>query len=338
MAKYPNSKQFRRELETGNLDRLYLLLGGGDGVKKKTVVFIIDKVLPGGEERRNSVGRFHLDSDDLSAAADFALSQSMFFPEKVCVISHVEKIKESKSPGSLFHELIDTLPDHTTLILTTKENRPPDIFTPEHLKLFKIVQFWRFFDQDIYNYIVMNIKKMGLTIDDRAIELLIKLTGKDIKKIDDALDIIHYSGETGVIDSAMIRNYIHDVKTISIFDFIDALFRKDKISMKLLRRIQEDGVPDLLILNMICRQAESVEKIHEMVRGGMSFDEAFEKSGVYAKNRDKYLRYHKNLPREALITVFPMIARADAGLKGARKSGGIIDSPLARLVSEILTA
>ncbi len=336
MAKYPNSKQFRRELETGLLHRLYLLLGEEEGDKDKAVDAIVKKIFTSDEARKNSLGRFHMGSDTVMNAAEFALSQSMFFPEKVCIINNVEKIKES-ADKALFHECIDSLPDHTTLIMTTPENRPPAVFTSEQVKGFKIVQFWRFFDQDIYKYIVINLKKTGLTIDDRAIELLIELTGKDIKKIDDAMEMIHYSGEAGLVDSAMIRNYIHDVKTISMYDFIDALFMKDKYSMKLLRRIQEEGVPELLLLNLICKQAETVENIQKLVESGLSMDEAVKKSGVYAKHREKYWHFVKILPPEKIQKIFPLISAADMRLKSESKGNSFISSPMARLVSDMLT-
>jgi len=41
------------------------------------------------------------------------------------------------------------------------------------LERFKVVQFWRYFDNDIHTYVRVRIQKLGLALDERAVEFLV---------------------------------------------------------------------------------------------------------------------------------------------------------------------
>ena len=89
------------------------------------------------------------------AAVDFALSQSMFSHQKVCIIRNIETLKSIESNKLLFRDLIGSLPDDTRLIMTSIKNSAPSIISTAVLKDVKVVQFWKYFDNDIHNYITI---------------------------------------------------------------------------------------------------------------------------------------------------------------------------------------
>jgi len=332
-TKYPNAKQFKRELDGDRLERLYLFLGEEEGEKDKCINRIMVMAFDEPGERTHSTGRYHIENDEFMAGADFILSTPLFSTKRACVMYNIDSLPAGRQ--ETFREMVREIPEGSILILTTREVRPPAFMAPV-LDRFKVVQFWRYFDNDIYNYIIAGIRKLGLSIEDRAVDLLVERTGNDIKKIDDAIDMIRYSGRTGTVDADLVKNCIDDVRDASVFDFIDALFKRDPRALGLCKKVREDETPDLRILYLIMRQAEMLEMFYSLVGEGVPPEEAMTRAGVYSKNREKFWRYTEAFPRDRLRKVFALMSGADLSLKSGSASRELIASPVFSLVSDML--
>jgi DNA polymerase III delta subunit len=140
-VKYPNAKQFKRELDGDRLEHLYLFLGEEEGEKDKCINRIMVMAFSDPSERSHASSRFHMESDEFMTAADFALSPSMFSSRRVCVMYNIDALRTPVT--TRFLELVNELPDTAILILTTREIRPPAFMNPL-LDRFKVVQFWRY--------------------------------------------------------------------------------------------------------------------------------------------------------------------------------------------------
>jgi len=338
LKKYPSSKVFKKELEGKKLSRLYLFMGEEEGEKDKFIQKILDLTFQNSEERNNSTGRFHIENDEFLAAADFALSQSMFSSTRVCIMRNIESLKSTKNNKLIFKDIMENLPDDTSLIMTTIKNRPPDFIPAAFLDKTKVVQFWKFFDNDIYNYIKAELKKTNLNIEEKALNLLIELTGKDIKKIDDALEMIKYSGQSDIITQNTIADLIHDVRNVSVYDFIDSLFKKQKRALHLFKKTLEEGTPEGRIFYEITRQVETLERYYILIEEGNNIDEAIKKCGIYSKNRDNFLSYTRLFPADKVKKIFKLITKADYKRKSGSSSKELVASPLFNLITEMLIA
>jgi DNA polymerase III delta subunit len=217
----------------------------------------------------------------------------------------------------------------------TSENRAPQFLSAEALKRIKSVQFWRYFENDLFPYIVSSFKKNGIDIERSAAGLMIELLGSDIRKIDGAIEKILYSGET-LITSVMVDSFVQFEKDVSVFDFIDILFKKDKNALNLLARIIENGVHELSILSLIFRQAELIEKYYGLLKNGMAREDATHKIGIFPKNRAGFLEHTRQFSPDDLKRIFPLIYRADCRIKSAGYSNSLIENPVFELVTEII--
>ncbi|MBN2161002.1 MAG: DNA polymerase III subunit delta [Spirochaetes bacterium] len=333
-VKYPNAGQFKRELDSDRLERIYLFLGEEEGEKDKAINRITVMAFSDPNERSLATGRFHIENDDFMAAADFALSPPLFSSRRICIMYNIDSLPYARHKA-VFQDLVVNLPDSAMLIMTSHEIRPP-AFMAELLDRFKVVQFWRYFDKDIYNYILASFRKLGLPIDDRAVDILVERTGNDIKKIDDAIDMIRFSGETGRVDAEMIQYFIPDQKDANVFEFVDALFKKDTHALSLFKRIFEDGTPDLRVVYQVLRQAEIIEKYYSLAEEGAPAEEAMARAGVYSKNRGNFWLYTKAFPRSLLRRVFPLISATDYKLKSGGASKDLPANPVFNLANDIL--
>lgn len=328
------SKVFQKELSGKKLDRIYLFTGEEEGEKDKFVRQIIDIAFKGSDEADYSVGRFHADNDEFNAACEFALSMSMFSERKLCVICNIQALN-SKNEKELLGELIENLPDSNILILTSLDNKIPACISSGMVGKIKTVQFWKYFESDLSSYIVNTVRGYGIKIERDAVNLLVELLGRDIKKIDNSIEKIVYAGEKQITVST-VENYVSFERDVSVFDYVSALFRRDKKAFYLLVKILESGVYELAVLSLVFRQAELIEKYHDLVRGGMTGDDAAQKLGVFPKNRKDFFMHVRNFSREGIKGVFPLIYRADYRIKSHSFSSSILENPVFELTADIV--
>ncbi len=332
--KYPDSKQLERELNAGKMENIYLFLGEEEGEKEKIIQKIIEKIFTNEEDRHYSTGRFHMESDELNVAAEFLLSGSMFSNSKVCVILNVNSLKSRGEDARLFGELISTMAESNILIMTSNENKVPPVIDSRNIEIIKIVQFWRFFESDLNNYIIRSVKKSGREIHREAVNLLIDYTGRDIKKIDEALFKVITSGEK-LITLDLVKLLIEDNKSISVFEFIDSLFQRDKNIFHFLAKIIGSGMHELAILKLIMRQAELIEKYYSLIKKGFNTDEALREIGISQRNQKNFLNCTTNFSHESIKRIFPLILKADYYLKTHSGTGSLLSNPIFELVTDI---
>ncbi len=309
-----NSKQLDKDLDKSNIERVYLFLGEEDGVKDKIIAKIKEKI----SNKNRNIGavlqRFHLENGEFMNAADYALSQSLFSESKICVMLNIDSIQPLSSNLQLMDELIGNLPDKNTLIMTSSENNQPKIINAKIANKIRIVRFWRFFENDAVNYIKINLGRIGVVIDERAIHLMIELLGRDIRKIDGALEKISLSGEKRITED-YINQIILFERDVSIFDYIDALFKKEKKAFTLLRGMIDSGMHELIILNMITRQVDMLERYHQLI-GDTSLDTIMKELKISDRNRVPFLQYAGKFTSQNIKMIYPFILRAESKIKG----------------------
>ena len=328
--KFQNSKQLSAELNSNKLEKIYLFLGEEEGEKDKITDKIIGMRLKSEEEKEYSVRRFHLESGEFHEAAEFAMSASMFSDSKICIMLNINSLKSKGGDKEILTELLNVLPDHNMLIMTSSDNKAPSVIDSKKLPGIKTVQFWRLFDNDVSTYIINSTRKKDLKIEASAVNQLINLTGRDIKKIDEAIEILLESGEQ-TITSAVIKEYISDTKDVTIFEFIDSLFQKDKKCFSQLAKVLDSGTHELALLKLIMRQAELLEKYSHLTQNGLNSEAALEQIGISARNTKTFLECVKKFSSDTIKKLFPLIHEADQRIKSSKYSNNLTSNPVFEL-------
>lgn len=341
LKKYPASKQFFTELHSGVKHRVFLLLGEEEGEKDKAIKLILDRVLGDSPERGLNTGRYIISDDknaqaEFTAAADFILGGSMFAAERVCVVRNLQHVKFTEGIKNIFSDMISGMPHGTILVMTSTENQPPAFIEKEYPHIY-VVQFWKYFDSDLINYVRRTLTDRKMDFHEKIVPLIIELAAGDIRRVDEIIDMAEYSGQGMHINEDMIRELAGDARGASVFDFTDMLFRKDKKSLPLLKQILDDGTAELLVLSMVTRQADMLEKYYRLTAENMPSEEAMTRVGLGTGKlrRDRFNAITRRFTRENLKMVYPLIARADYMLKSSGSAGGA-KSPLVDLAFEIV--
>lgn len=343
LKKYPSSRQFIAELAKGVQGKIFLFLGEEEGEKDKVINTILSRTFKNDEERVQNTGRYYINEDrnameDFTAAADFALSGSMFSDKRVCIIRNIDNIKINDAVKNIMDDMMTSTPEGTLIIMTSSANQAPGWIEKKYESLVQIIQFWKYFDSDLINYIRKNLTDKKITFEDKIIPLIIGLTGNDIKKIDEMLDMISLTSKDVPVNETLIKDLAGETREITVFEFVDSLFLKEKKSLPFLKKLLDDGTAELLILNMITRQADSLEKYYTLLDEKNNQEEAFVKLGLAASKpkQEKFSSMIKRTGRENLKKIYPLIAKTEYSIKSSGTASSIISNPVFVLASEIL--
>jgi len=343
LKKHQTSKQFSSELSKGNNEKVFLFLGEEEGDKDKIISKMLSNIFKDTGERLQNTGKYYINEDkntqeEFTAAADFALSGSMFSNSRACIIRNIENIKLNDTVKNIMEEMMTSTPEGTIIIMTSMANQAPAWIEKKYEDRVHIVQFWKNFDSDLLTYIRKNLTDKKISFDEKIITLLVELTGNDIKKIDEMLEMIYMTSKDTPVNEALIRDIAGEIREITIFEFIDSLFLKERRSLLYLKKLLDEGTAELLILNMIIRQADSLEKYYTLLDEKNNQDEAFAKLGLAAAKlkREKFIAMLKKTGRENLRKIYPLIAGAEYSIKSSGIGSSVISNPVFVLASEML--
>ena len=341
--KYQTSKQFNAELSKGLKSNFFLFIGEEEGEKDKIINSILNLKFSDEDERIQNCGKYYISDDkdrmsEFMSAADFILSGSMFSNNRVCIIRNIEKIDASDTVKNVLEDIFTSTPAGTIIIMTCMANKVPGLIGKKYEDLVQIVQFWKNFDSDLFNYISKSLRNMKIKLDDKLIPLILELTGNDIKKIDEMLEMISMVSIDIPINSALLRDLAGGIREITVFEFIDSLFLKEKKSLLHLKKLLSEDTAELFILSMIIRQVELIEKYFSFIENNQTHEDALVRLGLGASKRRKetFTSILKKISSDEIKKIYPYIAKADYKIKSSGASQTIINNPIFILSSEIL--
>jgi DNA polymerase III delta subunit len=341
--KYQTSKQFSAELSKGLNGNIFLFIGEEEGEKDKVINSIINLKFSDENERIQNCGKYHISDDkerlpEFMSAADFILSGSMFSNNRVCIIRNIENIEKNDNVKNIIDDIFTSTPDGTIIIMTCMSNKIPGIIGKKYEDSLHVVQFWKNFDSDLFNYINKSLREKKVKFDVEIIPLIIELTGNDIKKIDEILDMISLISIDTPLSSTLLRDLAGGIREITVFEFIDSLFLKERRSLLHLKKLLNENTAELFILNMVIRQAELIEKYYNFIESNQSHEEALTRLGLAASKRrkEKFTAILKKINRDELKEIFPYIAKAEYKIKSSGTSYTIVNNPIFILASEIV--
>jgi DNA polymerase III delta subunit len=341
--RYQTSKQFNAELSKGLKGKLFLFIGEEEGEKDKVINSILNLKFSDEEERIQNCGKYHISDDknglaEFISAADFALSGSMFSSNRVCIIRNLEMIGANDHTKNIIGDIFTSTPDGTIIIMTCMSNKLPGLIDKKYEDILQIVHFWKNFDSDLFSYINRSLKDLRIKLDDNIAPLILELTGNDIKKIDEMLNMISLVSADIPINSGLLRDLAGGIKDTSVFEFIDSLFLKDGRALLHLKKLLNENTAELFILNMIVREMELIERYYNLTESDLTHEEALTRLGFAGSKRrsDSFTSILKKAGKDELKKIYPRIAKAEYQIKSSGASNTLINNPIFILSSEIL--
>jgi DNA polymerase III subunit delta len=325
--KIPNSKQILPSIEKGDIKPCYLFLGEETGEKDSSIEKISSLFFKGEEPL---ISRFHCSSGDITSAAANALESSMFSEKKITVILEIETLV-SKRDTALLEDIVRDQPDNSIVILESTDNSIPKQLSACADSVHPVI-FWRMFESEIQSHIIKRFSAAGRHIDAHAAARIVSLTGRDIHKANDAIDRI-IAGSEGSVNEKTVVQLIADEREVTVFEFVDAFFRRKKDTLNLLKKVLDEGGNELGMIALLLREAERIESYHSLRLSGKNHEDAISELRINPRNLDDFSRLVQTISLKQIRNLFILLSRADRSAKSSRLSPSVLASPLADTIA-----
>lgn len=309
----------------------FLLLGEEEAEKEKCIALFEKHFF---DSQKNS-RIFHCDSDEFLKGADFVISNDMFVSKKIAIFKKIEAALKKKHNYSIFEEVIESASENCLVICESSSNRAPAALKKLMPKIETAI-FWKRFESDLAEYISSEVKKAGKEIDYSAVTLILSLCGRSIAVIDDALKNIIFGTSEKMISIQEVKELIPDNRAISIFECIDAIFNKDKNSLKIVARTLEGGTHELVIISMIFAKLNQIELWHMQRSAGIPINEVYTTISMAPKQRPFFEQVTRRFSANKVKSIFIQLYHTEKLLKSTSPSKNILANPLADLIYTII--
>ena len=261
---------------------------------------------------------YHVNDIESDQILGELVSQSLFSEPKVIVIKEVAELNASGKSA-----LVDYVrnPDQDIVLILIKESpKLTDTFSKsikEYAVTVEVRTPW-LHEMDSWLQYLLDVKNMKASQEVKA--ELIDLAGESVKQLENELDkiAIYISEDTRTITIDLLRKFIGETRTHSVFEFVDVLSTKSlsKI-LDYLFSLLEEGVTVSYIVKITADFYIDVWTIQDMLSDNRAESE-INKAVFSGRNLLwKYKKFVKKFSRKELVEAFPLLEQADLTSKSA---------------------
>lgn len=330
-----NARDFNQKLEKGIFAQSFLFLGDEEGLKEKCTAKIIELLEKQYGKESVAISRFHAESGDFGKFHEFILSPSIFTSAKLAVLSGANSIQSNNENKIIFSDILTNIPHSSFIIILAEGYAVPKVIPKEHHDAIITVKFWRLFQNEAEKYLMQSLNKCKIQYDPDALQFLILLLGNDVKKIDDAVEKISFSGQSRITRD-FLMDFIANEPDSNVFEFIDSLLEKSPRSIQLLHALLLDGVHELSILSLLTKNIENLMRFQKGIEEGTSPAEMLKSLGIREKNQSRFIANANRFSQSSLKKIFSFIHQAEDKIKGGTQYKTLLANPLVELAEKIL--
>ena len=324
--------ELRGEIESGKRVPFYLLQGEEEFEREETCAWLVDLLAPD-QARDFNVDVFHGDDLVLQEILQAYASYPMMASQRLVLLRGCEKLSAEACRG--LEKIVETPLESTFFIAVGGKVDLRRKFFQQLAKQGRMVEFRLPFDNQIPQWIQRHTRKRGLIIEPEAVDLLRLYVGGNLRELASEIEKLStFVGEGEKITRQAVERVVGALRSISIFEFIDAIGARDHPkSMILLQRLLEQGEEPVRAVAMICRHFQLLLKAQTLVGRSLSRQGMAGELGVSPYFLESYLDQARRYPRGSLWAGLGALLEADSRLKsqGRRQEHLVMDLLVQRL-------
>jgi len=257
-----------------------------------------------------------------------AIQAQPFLAKSRLIIVNSLASKGHKSIQEKFYDLIDNkeIPESNEVILFEAGKVKKNIRLYKIIKkLGKIEEFNPLFGYQLNKWIENEVRNRGGKIGNGAISKLAAYVGNDLNQLNCEIDkLIVYKGNQEITEediSMQVKAKLDD----NIFNFVDALGRKDKsTALQLLHEQIEQGQNEIYLLGMISYQLRNLISIKSLSDSGVNQNEIASRAKLHPYVVKKTMSQIRSFDLEKLKVMYHDLLEADISFK----TGGAFNKKL----------
>ena len=294
---------------------IYLLYGEEEFLIDEEIKKIIKKA----KIDNLSISRYDMEIDNIKNIIEDACTISLFEDKKLVIIRNIELYLKEKDT-SIFEEFINNIND-TILVLVAKK-------LDEKKKITKIIKQIAETKEFNKNKNISNtVKKMfdDYKIDYKTIDLLISMTGSDLRIINQEVEKLKtYKLDKNITEND-VKSLVATNDTEDIFDLINYIVNKDKENaFRIYSNLIKQNEEPIKIIITLANQFRLIYQSKELYKKGNREDTISKILNVHPYRIKLALEKSKNYSSKILLNYLLKLAEIDSKIKN-----GLIDKNLA---------
>lgn len=313
----PGFDDFRRELEGGRINPLYLFVGPEQYLQERALRLLygtVDEAL-----RVFNVSVLSIGSDNGSGskttaamAVDAANQMPMMSARRIVVVRDFDKIKEDEQ------ELVLAYLKHpaptTTMVFQAVSPDKRRKLTTSLMKTCAVVTFDFLDEGRAKRWAEARLKRTGCSIEPGALSLLIGLVGTGLTRLVNELDKLAAYADGGAINSAAVQELVPRAREHTNWELWDAINTRDrKRALKLMERLLDD-TDALPILGALASLYRKLLTGRELVDRGASQEEIRKATAQWS---DAFFSRLRRASRAEIAHGLRRIAEVDNAIKNS---------------------
>ncbi len=335
--------ELKKQLVKREIAPVYLLFGAETRLRDLAAKTIADFALKDSELREFNETVFSLNNENnLLYALSAAEQLPMMASRRVIRITDVRISANANK---------DNLKEESEQLLNSYLKRPAEtsvvLFIADELdkrrKMSKLliensvaVEFSELSHFELLKWANDELKKYGVSADQKTLDYLISLTGSNVTRLTNELEKLSTAVlPDKIITIELIDRLVPNSKELSNFDLTDSLIAKNKSqTFRILKKILDDGAEPLMLLGLIASNFRRISLAKELMANGADTKEVFRLIKMPPNKHDNFLVTARRIEREKLSKIMKRISETDLAIKTSK---GTPQMQIEMLVGEILS-
>ncbi len=172
-------------------------------------------------------------------------------------------------------------------------------------------------------WVEKGVEEAGGKISPEAAELLVQVVGSNLWTMRHEISKLVLFASCRPIEENDVRRLVSDVRQISVFSMVDAIFEfKTGTAGKLLQQLLDTGAVPAYLLVMLSRQIRMIARIKELQNQGKPESEIQSRLGLVSEFAfRKTLTQANRYPWERIREVYNKLLEADLSIKTGKYDG-----------------
>lgn len=188
-----------------------------------------------------------------------------------------------------------------------------------------VIQVWPVDRQHLNNWIMQRMRKIGLSADGDAVQLLADRVEGNLLAADQEISKLKILAGDQAITADVVANAVASSARYDVFKLIDtALAGNAGNALQMLNSLLAEGGEDIAMLGAVTREIRSLYQCAQQLEQGGGIDRILDNARVWDKRKALYKNTLRRLKSAQLGKLLLLASRIDAAQKGQSKENSIV--------------
>ncbi len=330
---------FVNEIKARKFKPLYLLHGEESYYIDKLAEYMEESILSP-EQKDFNISIFYGKDSNPQQVMDAAMRFPMFADFNLVILREAQMMKTRGSELDKLDVYAERPSPTTILVICYKDGK-----YDARKKLFKqikdkglVYESETLKEADVPIFVEKYLKRKKVTIDSKAVRVLIEYLGTDLSKMTNELDKLCINlPANGQITVEQIEKNIGISKDYNIYELQSALLMKNSTKAFTIVDYINDNLKANPFILSVSNIHAAFQKLYHLILGGDVTDyEMYKVYGIHSSQKNEFRAARKFYSRERVEAIFELILEYDLRSKGVENGSTEHDGLLKELVYKIM--